>query len=76
MAEHQIFFEITGVLLLAGVLSLVTGMLKQPSIIAFILTGLVVGPLGFWHLKSPEVLSGLGEVGIALLLFPSALSST
>ncbi len=67
--DHLLFYEITAVLLLAGCIGLLTGILKQPSIIAYILTGLIVGPLGYIHLRSPEVLNVLGEIGITLLLF-------
>lgn len=67
--DHTLFYEITSVLLLAGVIALVTSLFRQPSIMAFILTGLIVGPFGYWQLQSSSVLQGLGEIGIALLLF-------
>lgn len=64
-----LFNEIAVILLLAGLLSLAVHMLKQPLIVAYILTGLLVGPsvLGLTH--SPEVFETMSQIGIAFLLF-------
>lgn len=43
--------------------------LKQPSVIAYIITGLVVGSLGYAHASESHVLDSLGQIGICLLLF-------
>lgn len=69
MNEFKLFYEITGVLVLAGLISLLVSYLKQPSIIAFILTGLIVGPLGYVQLNHDGALDALGQIGITLLLF-------
>lgn len=66
---NHIFFELTGVLVIAGVLSYVLHFFKQPSIIAYIITGLLIGPLSFYHLQHFEILRGLSDIGITLLLF-------
>lgn len=42
---------------------------KQPSIIAYIITGLIIGPLGYYTLGQRDVFDGLGQIGITLLLF-------
>lgn len=65
----SIFFEITIILCLAAFLSLIFRLLKQPAILAFILTGILIGPFGQLQLVSREVLQTMGEVGITLLLF-------
>ncbi len=67
--DHTLFYELTSVLLVAGLIAMLTSLLKQPSIIAFIITGLIVGPLGYYQLHSTTILNSLGEVGITLLLF-------
>ena len=66
---NNLFFELTTVLILAGLISFLISLLKQPSIVAYILTGLIIGPLGFYRLQQGDVFSALGEIGITLLLF-------
>ncbi len=66
---NQMFFELTSILIVAGVIAYVLHFLKQPSIIAYILTGLLIGPFALYNLHNPEILHGLSEVGITLLLF-------
>ncbi|MEX2007472.1 MAG: cation:proton antiporter [Candidatus Levyibacteriota bacterium] len=65
----NIFFEITVIICLAAFLSLIFRFLRQPPILAYILTGVILGPLGFLHLQGGEVLRSLSEIGITLLLF-------
>ena len=66
---NLIFFEITIVLALATVLGILARALRQPTIVGYIATGLIVGPLGVLHLNNPEVLDALAQFGIAFLLF-------
>jgi Kef-type K+ transport system membrane component KefB len=66
---NGIFLELTFVLIVAGAIALLVSFFKQPSIIAYLLTGLLVGPLGYFHLKEHDVLAGLSQIGITLLLF-------
>lgn len=66
---NGIFLELTFVLVLAGAIAFLVSFFKQPSIIAYLITGLLLGPLGFFHLHQHEALAGLSQIGIALLLF-------
>lgn len=66
---NNLFFELTTVLILAGLVSFLVSLLKQPSIIAYILTGVVVGPLGYYRLQQGDTFSALAQIGITLLLF-------
>ncbi len=66
---ENIFFELRLVLAAAGVIAYILHFLKQPSIIAYILTGLLIGPLALYRLHHGEILHGLAEIGISLLLF-------
>ncbi len=66
---NNLFFEITTVLILAGLVSFLVSLLKQPSIIAYILTGVIVGPLGYYRLQQGDTFSALAQIGITLLLF-------
>ncbi len=63
------FWEITIIIVLSAVLSIIFRLLKQPAILAYILTGIIVGPFGDLQLQSKEVLRLMGEFGVTLLLF-------
>lgn len=64
-----IFFEITIVIVMASVLAIVFRFLKQPPILAYILTGIILGPIGLIHIESEELLKTMAEFGITFLLF-------
>ncbi len=65
----SLFIEFSIILILAGVVSYLVSLLKQPSIIGYIITGLIIGPLGYYHLQNEDVFAGLAQIGITLLLF-------
>ncbi|MDR3642906.1 MAG: cation:proton antiporter [Candidatus Doudnabacteria bacterium] len=67
--DHSLFYQLTFVLLVAGLIALLVSLLKQPSVIAFILTGVLVGSLGYSQIHQVSIFSDLGEIGITLLLF-------
>lgn len=67
--DHSLFYQLTTVFLVAGLIALLVSLLKQPSVLAFIITGIIVGSLGYAQFKSAPVFSDLGEIGITLLLF-------
>ena len=64
-----IFLEITAVLIIASLLSIFLKLIKQPVILAYILTGIVVGPLGLLTIENRDVIRFMAEIGITLLLF-------
>lgn len=66
---NSLFFELTVVLVLAGAVSFIVHALKQPTIVGYIFTGLIIGPLGLWRLQQGDILHNLAQIGIALLLF-------
>ncbi len=66
---NNIFFELTIILITAGAISIVVSFFKQPSILAYLLTGLLIGPFGYYQLHQGEALNGLAQIGITLLLF-------
>ncbi len=66
---ESIFFEITVIIVLAAGLTVLFRFIKQPSILAYILTGVILGPLGLFHLQNHDALQTLGQLGITLLLF-------
>jgi len=66
---EKIFFEITIIICIAAVLAIIFRFFKQPAILAYILTGVILGPLAIIRLDSGEVMHSLGQIGITLLLF-------
>lgn len=66
---ESIFFEITLIIILASFFSILFKFLKQPAILAYILTGIIIGPFGNLQLQGQDFLKTLGELGITFLLF-------
>ena len=66
---NSLFLEIAAVMMTAGVLSLVAYKLRQPLIIAYIATGILVGPGLLGLTKSVDVFETMSSIGIAFLLF-------
>ena len=64
-----IFLEITVIICLAAVLAVIFHFLKQPNILAYILTGVIIGPLGLLSIQNHDFIQTLAEIGITFLLF-------
>ena len=47
--------------------------LKLPSVVGFLLTGVLIGPGGFSLVKNTETVSFLAEIGVVMLLFTIGL---
>lgn len=65
----DLFTEIAVVIILAALFGVIANRFKQPTIVGYILVGLIAGPIGILKLNNLEVLDTLAEIGIALLLF-------
>lgn len=65
----NIFIEISSIVFLAMLVSLVMRMLKQPLIVGYILTGILIGPYALNLVHSGEVLELFSKIGITILLF-------
>ncbi len=65
----SIFLEISAIIIIASILNITFRYLKQPTILAYIITGVFLGPLGFFHLQHQDSLQTLGQLGITFLLF-------
>ncbi len=68
-----LFTDILIVFSIALIVGLVFNRLKVPPLVAFILTGIIVGPYGFSLIRSEAQVEALAEVGIILLLFTIGL---
>ena len=65
----NIFLDLTIIICLAAVLSLIFRFLKQPEILAYILTGIIIGSFHLFQTSSQEMLQTMSQVGVTLLLF-------
>ncbi len=73
MLLESLFFEIGAVIVVTAVLAYLAQLLRQPLIIAYILSGVLVGPSLLGFTRSSDVFGALSEVGIAFLLFTVGL---
>lgn len=67
--NQEIFTELSIVLVVVAIVSIIMRLLRQPLILGYILTGILVGPLLLDVIHAKEAFEGFSEIGIALLLF-------
>ncbi len=65
----SVIAELAIVILIATTLGIIARLLKQPLILAFILTGVLISYFGFFHIDNKEVLQLFSDLGIMFLLF-------
>lgn len=65
----EIFIQLSVILLVVLAVSFIMRFLKQPLIIAYIISGIIVGPFALDLLKNHEFLAVFSELGVAFLLF-------
>ncbi|MFA7302780.1 MAG: cation:proton antiporter family protein [Candidatus Paceibacterota bacterium] len=68
------FLELSLILVLATAISLVMRLLRQPLIVGYIATGILVGPYVLDLLHSREEMELFSKIGIAILLFVVGLT--
>jgi Kef-type K+ transport system membrane component KefB len=66
---QDVFAELSLVIAITAVVSLLMKLLRQPLILGYILAGLIVGPSVFGVIHSTEMFEAFSSIGIALLLF-------
>jgi Kef-type K+ transport system membrane component KefB len=67
--HNSIFIELSALLVLCATIGMIMRALRQPLLIGYILTGLIVGPSLLGVVRTPETIEVLGSFGVALLLF-------
>lgn len=65
----SLFVELALILSLAAAFAILFRFLKQPAILAYILTGMFIGPFAKLNLVHIDALKTFGELGVTLLLF-------
>ena len=67
--SSSIFFDIIVIFVIATIFVYLARALKQPIIPAYVLAGILLGPIGLGIIKNQDVINTLSEIGIAFLLF-------
>lgn len=67
--ESSIFLQLASVLAVAAGVSIVMRLLRQPLIIGYILSGIIVGPSALDLIHNHNAFESFSQIGIALLLF-------
>ena len=65
--------DIIIILFLAVILIVITAKLRFPSIIGFLLTGIIIGPSALGLVETLSEIEVLAEIGIILLMFTIGL---
>jgi CPA2 family monovalent cation:H+ antiporter-2 len=68
-ADHAFVLDLTLALGSSAVGGLLAHRLRQPALLGYLLSGLLIGPSGFGLLRDVEQIEGLAEIGVAFLLF-------
>jgi Kef-type K+ transport system membrane component KefB len=73
ISELTILFQVGLMIVFAGVLAFIFKLLRQPRIPAYVVAGIILGPLALGLIESNETILALSEIGVAFLLFFAGL---
>lgn len=65
----NIFLDLTVIICIAAFFSLIFRFFRQPEILAYILTGILIAFFHFFNTSQQDLLQTLSQIGITLLLF-------
>jgi Kef-type K+ transport system membrane component KefB len=66
---QNLLFDLGLIFIAAALISLIARVFRQPLIPAYILAGLIIGPIGFKFIHDVEIINQISEIGIMFLLF-------
>ena len=66
---ESIFIELSAIIVTSTALALLAKIIKQPIVLAFLATGIILGPIGLNVIQSHELIDVLASFGIVLLLY-------
>lgn len=70
----EVFIEISLILALAAAVSIIMRVLRQPLIVGYIISGIIVGPYFLDLISTPQSIELFSKIGITMLLFIVGLS--
>jgi Kef-type K+ transport system membrane component KefB len=73
MADISLLLDIGLVLIVATFLAYLARMFRQPLLVAYVLAGIIIGPMGLGLMTNEDEIKILAELGIAFLLFTVGL---
>lgn len=65
----DIFIELSAIVVITTLLAAMMRLLKQPLVVGYILSGIIVGPQALNLLQSSEYIELFSKIGVAILLF-------
>ena len=68
------FIELSLIIFVATILGIIAKVLKQPAILAYVVTGILLGPMVFGFVQESKSLEVFAQIGVALLLFIVGIS--
>lgn len=66
---HSLLFELSFIIIFAAIFAFLIRLLKQPLIPAYIIAGILIGPVCLGLVQDKTLVLSLSEIGIAFLLF-------
>ena len=72
--SEQIFIELSIIIVATTLVAGLSKLLKQPIIIAYIITGLLMSPYGFNVVTAHETVGAFSQLGVSFLLFMVGLN--
>ena len=67
--EQTFIVEFGIILAIAAILGIIARLFKQPLILAYLLAGIIIGPIAFGLIENPQIIKTFAEIGIVFLLF-------
>ena len=64
-----LFLDIGLVIIAAAVIGVIGYYLKQPLILAYIIAGILIGPVGFGWVTDIHIIEAISKIGVMLMLF-------
>ena len=71
--ELLILSEIGLIIIIATIFAFIVRLFKQPLIPAYILTGILIGPLALGLIQNQSLIDSLSQIGVAFLIFTAGL---
>ncbi|HRO65214.1 MAG TPA: cation:proton antiporter, partial [Candidatus Dojkabacteria bacterium] len=66
---NEMFFQLSVIVVIAAIIAILFRLIKQPTILAYIFTGVLITALGLFPESNQEALHSLSKIGITMLLF-------
>ena len=76
METYEIFKDLAIILISAKLCGLLAGKLKAPQVVGEIIAGLLIGPCMLGLVQQTDLISGLAEIGVVLLMFFAGLQTS